>query len=118
MEQVIDLAAMVEAQDGKCHYCGREMIVGKRDRYCATVEHLKDKWASPKHIKDNSPENLVAACWECNHTRGAIRNKLARRYYQVIIKEKKLQMHAANTESAILFKMFGPVPLEIFPVEY
>ena len=108
------LGDLVKAQDGKCHYCGREMVTGRKDRYCATVEHLKDKWASPKHIKDNSPENLVAACWECNHTRGASRNKLARRYYQGIIKQKKLPMHAANTESAILFKMFGPVPQEIF----
>ena len=114
MEQIIDLAALVQAQDGKCHYCGCQMITTHRDRHCATVEHLKDKWASPRHIKDNSPENLVAACWECNHTRGGQRNKLARKYYQRIIKERKLDMQAASTESAILFKKFGPVPAEIF----
>lgn len=114
METPIDLKAMVESQQGKCHYCGCEMIIGRRDKHSATVEHVRDKWASPKHIKDHSPENLVAACWECNHTRGAIRNKLARKYYQRIIKERKLDMQAASTESAILFKMFGPVPQEVF----
>jgi hypothetical protein len=108
------LGDLVVAQEGKCHYCGCQMITGRRDRHCATVEHLKDKWASPFHVKDESPENLVAACWECNHTRGSIRNKLARKYYQVIIKERKLDMHAASTESAVLFKMFGPVPSEYF----
>jgi hypothetical protein len=108
------LSDLVEAQEGKCHYCGCDMITTHRDRHCATVEHLKDKWASHKHVKDESPENLVAACWECNHTRGAIRNKLARKYYQRIINAQKLKMHAASTESAVLFKMFGPVPPEIF----
>ncbi len=117
MEQQFDLAGMVAAQDGKCHYCGRQMITTHRDKHCATVEHLKDKWASPNHVKDNSPENLVAACWECNHTRGAVRNKLARKYYQRIIKERKLDMQAASTESAVLYKMFGPVPPEVFQTE-
>ena len=114
METTIDLKAMVESQQGKCYYCGCDMITTHRHRHCATVEHLKDKWASPQHIKDNSPENLVAACWECNHTRGAIRNKIARKYYQRIINEKKLTMQAASTESAKLFKMFGPVPEKVF----
>jgi hypothetical protein len=82
----------------------------------ATVEHLIDKWSSPKHIKIEDASNLVAACYTCNNTRGNARNKIARNYYKQLngVRQKKIQ--AASTSSNQLYKMFGPVPQELFKV--
>lgn len=80
----------------------------------ATIEHLIDKWSSPKHIKIETSSNLVAACFKCNNTRGAIRNKIARDYYKMKAKEKGIKLAVASTSSRTLYKMFGPVPQNLF----
>jgi hypothetical protein len=79
-----------------------------------SIEHLKDKWASPYHQKIEEDSNKVAACWKCNNTLGNRRNRIARSYYQRIIDDRKIQMKAASTQSNRLYKLFGPVPQELF----
>jgi 5-methylcytosine-specific restriction endonuclease McrA len=84
----------------------------------ATVEHLVDKWSSPKHIKSYEDSNLVAACYQCNNSRGNIRNKIARSYYKRKVGEKgiKLKQPVSSTPSKELYKLFGPVPQNLFNI--
>ena len=79
----------------------------------ATLEHLIDKWSSPKHIKIEDDSNLVAACYACNNTRGNARNAIARRYYQQQMGSKGMKGSAASIASKQLYKLFGPVPQEL-----
>lgn len=79
----------------------------------ATIEHLIDKWSSPKHCKIESKDNLVAACFQCNNSRGSIRNLIARKYYQQIINKYGMKVKAANISSKELYKKFGAVPQEL-----
>jgi hypothetical protein len=83
----------------------------------ATVEHLIDKWSSPKHQKIEDSSNLVAACLQCNNTRGAIRNKIARSYYKGEAAKRNMKLAVASTSSKILYKLFGPVPQHLFEQE-
>jgi uncharacterized protein YaaW (UPF0174 family) len=80
----------------------------------ATVEHLVDKWSSPKHQKIESASNLVAACFQCNNSRGAARNRIARDYYKAQAAKKSMKLAVASTSSRDLYKMFGPVPQTLF----
>jgi 5-methylcytosine-specific restriction endonuclease McrA len=113
----IPLKTLVKDQGGCCHYCKVLLTVGdtrvKKDTD-ATVEHLVDKWSSPNHIKNNERSNLVAACYKCNNTLGNLRNRIARTYYQGLIDKAKTSIRAANIPSARLYKMFGPVPQNLF----
>jgi 5-methylcytosine-specific restriction endonuclease McrA len=80
----------------------------------ATVEHLIDKWSSPGHNKIEESSNLVAACYKCNNSRGAIRNRIARDYYKRRATERGMKLAVASTSSRNLYKMFGPVPQQLF----
>jgi 5-methylcytosine-specific restriction endonuclease McrA len=80
----------------------------------ATLEHLIDKWSSPKHHKIECPTNLVAACFQCNNSRGAIRNKIARDYYKHKATIKGMKLAVASTSSRKLYSLFGPVPQQLF----
>ena len=80
----------------------------------ATFEHLVDKWSSPKHIKIDEDSNLVAACFRCNNSRGAIRNRIARDYYKRKATEKGMKLAVVSTSSKELYKLFGPVPQNLF----
>jgi hypothetical protein len=115
---MLTLHELIVKQECKCHYCGVTMLTdcSRGNPYQATVEHLKDKWSSPKHRKVEDDSNKVAACFKCNNTRGNVRNIIARRYYQTLINNRSLKMKAASTNSGQLFKMFGPVPQELFGV--
>jgi 5-methylcytosine-specific restriction endonuclease McrA len=110
------LVSLITKQHCKCHYCGVVMLTDcvRGDPHQATVEHLIDKWSSPKHIKIEDESNLVAACFLCNNTRGNTRNKIARSYYKQLITAKQLKINAASTNSKQLYKMFGPVPQHLF----
>ncbi len=110
------LAELMLEQNCKCHYCGVEMLTEcvRGNPRQATVEHLVDKWSSPKHIKIEDDLNRVAACFSCNNTRGNARNKIARKYYQTLINNRGLKMKAASISSDKLYKMFGPVPQELY----
>ncbi len=83
----------------------------------ATVEHLVDKWSSPKHIKIDVASNLVAACFQCNNTRGAKRNRIARSYYKIQVAKQGIKLAVASTSSRVLYSMFGPVPQDLFNVK-
>jgi 5-methylcytosine-specific restriction endonuclease McrA len=109
---MISLAQLITRQHCRCHYCGTTMLVGggRNHPQHATLEHLVDKWSSPKHIKIEDDSNLVAACFACNNTRGNARNVIARRYYQQLIGNKQMKINAASTSSKQLYKLFGPVP--------
>lgn len=113
----VPLKTLVAEQDGCCYYCKVLLTVGdtrvKKDTD-ATVEHLVDKWSSPKRHKNNERSNLVAACFKCNNTLGNLRNRVARTYYQGLIDKAKTPVRAANISSAELHKMFGPVPQNLF----
>jgi 5-methylcytosine-specific restriction endonuclease McrA len=80
----------------------------------ATLEHLIDKWSSPKHRKIECSSNLVAACFHCNNSRGAVRNRIARDYYKRKASEKGIKLAVASTSSRNLYSMFGPVPQQLF----
>lgn len=112
---MITLAQLVDRQHRKCHYCGTTMLTDCTQAHPqqATLEHLVDKWSSPKHIKIEDDSNLVAACNACNNTRGNSRNVIARRYYQTLINTAGLKIEAARIGSKTLYKMFGPVPQEL-----
>lgn len=101
-------------QDNKCHYCNCEMNREQKSPQRATVEHLVDKWSSPKHMKIEIASNLVATCFQCNNSRGAMRNRIARDYYkkQASLRGKKLAV--ASTSSKELYSFFGAVPQHLF----
>jgi uncharacterized protein YaaW (UPF0174 family) len=80
----------------------------------ATVEHLIDKWSSPKHIRIEDSSNLVAACFQCNNSRGNARNRIARDYYKMQAAKKSIKLAVASTSSRTLYKLFGPVPQNLF----
>lgn len=110
------LQSLITKQCNQCYYCKVEMTIKDSIKFKttdATTEHLIDKWSSPKHRKIESEDNLVAACFQCNNTRGSIRNAIARRYYQEIINKYKMKVKAANISSEKLYKKFGPVPQEL-----
>lgn len=97
-----------------CCYCGCEMNRVAHHPKSATIEHLKDKWDSPKNQKIHTEENCDVACYECNNKRGAVRNKIARRYYQECANKRGIKMAVASVESAKLYAMFGSVPPQNF----
>jgi 5-methylcytosine-specific restriction endonuclease McrA len=80
----------------------------------ATVEHLIDKWSSSKHVRIETPSNLVAACFQCNNSRGNVRNRIARDYYKLQAAKKSMKLAVASTSSRTLYKLFGPVPQQLF----
>ena len=106
---MLTLKELYERQNGKCFYCSCQMEFRKGSNG-ATVEHLKDKWASPKHQKIEDDSNKVAACFDCNNTRGNARNRIARTFYQQKMSSVGMKGKAASIASAQLFKLFGPVP--------
>lgn len=113
----VSLSLLVKSQCGKCHYCNCEMVTTEKSPRQATLEHLVDKWSSRKHVRDNSPSNLVAACFECNNTRGAKRNRIARDYYKTQAVKRGMKLAVASTSSKILYSLFGPVPQQLFNVK-
>ncbi len=112
----MNLSSLVLRQHNKCYYCGCEMNTTKKSPQQATVEHLLDKWSSPGHKKIERSSNLVAACFSCNNSRGAARNRIARDYYKLKAAEKGIKMAVTSTSSKTLFLKFGPVPQHLFNV--
>lgn len=113
----LHLDSLVKEQNCKCHYCASQMTFKTKHKFKdtdATVEHLVDKWSSPKHVRSDARSNLAAACFKCNNSRGNARNRIARDYYQSIINKKNLGIKAANISSKVLYKKFGAVPQELF----
>lgn len=108
------LFSLVSRQNNKCYYCSCEMNQTNKSPMQATVEHLVDKWSSPKHRKIEAESNLVAACFACNNSRGAARNRIARDYYKSQAAKKSMKLAVASTSSRDLYKMFGPVPQTLF----
>ena len=108
------LTSMIVRQNNKCYYCKCEMDNVKKSPNQATVEHLIDKWSSPGHKKIESASNLVAACFQCNNSRGAARNRIARDYYKSQAAKKSMKLAVASSSSRSLFKLFGPVPQTLF----
>ena len=111
------LDTLITCQNNKCHYCNCEMNREKKSPQLATVEHLVDKWSSPKHRKIELESNLVAACHHCNNSRGAKRNRIARDYYKKLVAKQGINLAVASTSSKILYSMFGSVPQHLFNVK-
>ena len=111
------LNSLIERQCNKCYYCQCEMNREAKSPQLATVEHLVDKWSSPKHVKIEAPSNLVAACYQCNTTRGSARNRIARDYYKMLASELGIKLAVASTSSKVLYSMFGSVPQHLFNVK-
>jgi 5-methylcytosine-specific restriction endonuclease McrA len=108
------LSSLISRQGNKCYYCDCEMNRTNGSDNLATVEHLVDKWSSPKHQKIESPSNIVAACFKCNNSRGAARNRIARDYYKTQAAKKSMKLAVASTSSRQLYSLFGPVPQNLF----
>lgn len=108
------LSTLVSRQNNKCYYCNCEMNTTNKSPAQATVEHLIDKWSSPKHQKIECSSNLVAACFQCNNSRGIARNRIARDYYKQQAVKRSMKLAVASTSSRVLYKMFGPVPQNLF----
>lgn len=113
-ERRIQLSTFVKFQGNKCYYCSCEMNGVNGSPQQATLEHLLDKWSSPKHVKIQDNSNLVAACFHCNNTRGAARNRIARDYYKLCAAKKGMKLAVASTPSRTLYSLFGPVPQNLF----
>ena len=111
------LHSLIQRQHNKCHYCQCEMNREAKSPQLATVEHLIDKWSSPKHQKIEDEWNLVAACFECNNARGNQRNRIARGYYKTMATQRSMKLAVASTSSRTLYKLFGPVPQQLFNVK-
>lgn len=61
------LSKQVWERQKDCFYCGKRMVRwGKNKPTKFTLEHLTPK----SRGGDDSLENLVGACWQCNHRRG------------------------------------------------
>jgi hypothetical protein len=108
------LLTLISRQGNKCHYCACEMNNIHKSPHLATVEHLVDKWSSPKHRKIETSDNIVAACFQCNNSRGAARNRIARDYYKTQAAKKNMKLAVASTSSRKLYSLFGPVPQHLF----
>ena len=111
------LDSLIQRQNNKCHYCQCEMNRDLKSPRHSTVEHLVDRWSSPKHNRSNAESNLVAACFECNNTRGNVRNRIARDYYKMMAARRSMKLAVASTSSRTLYKLFGPVPQQLFNVK-
>ena len=114
---MMTLDTLITCQSNKCHYCNCEMNREKKSLQLATVEHIVDKWSSPKHRKIEVASNLVAACFQCNNTRGAKRNRIARSYYKAQSTKRGIKLAVASTSSKVLYSMFGSVPQHLFNVK-
>lgn len=108
------LSSLITRQGNKCYYCACEMNQVNASPQQATLEHLIDKWSSPKHQKIEKASNLVAACYQCNNSRGAVRNRIARAYYKAQAAKKNIKLAVASTSSRQLYSLFGPVPQTLF----
>jgi 5-methylcytosine-specific restriction endonuclease McrA len=108
------LGALRSKQNNRCYYCSCEMNGSKKSPQQATIEHLVDKWSSPRHKKIEDASNLVAACFQCNNSRGAIRNRIARDYYKRKAIERGMKLAVASTASRVLYSLFGPIPQHLF----
>ena len=111
------LTNLIRHQNNKCYYCECEMSSTNGAKNLATLEHLIDKWSSPKHKKIEDDSNLVAACFECNNSRGAMRNRIARDYYKGQAIKKNMKLAVASTSSSKLYSLFGSVPQQLFSSE-
>ena len=68
-------------QDGRCHWCDRECYSGPfagaeallEDAF--TSDHIVPRWRGGS----DNPENVVGACWKCNHDRSVIEGYLLRK---------------------------------------
>jgi hypothetical protein len=69
-------------QDGLCFWCRRPMDPASagQDGVCSprtmTADHLEQVWEGGRTV----PGNVVAACYECNQTRGKITNQLGKKW--------------------------------------
>lgn len=108
------LSTLIERQCNKCYYCQCEMNRDLKSPRHSTVEHLVDRWSSPKHNRSNAGSNLVAACFGCNNSRGNIRNRIARDYYKTQAAKRSMKLAVASTSSRQLYKLFGPIPQHLF----
>lgn len=60
------LRRLLRAQRGACALCGELMTLDRDDPRRATVDHIK-----PRALGGTDrPDNLQAACWECNAKKG------------------------------------------------
>ena len=108
------LAALIQKQNNQCHYCQCKMNRDQKSPQHATLEHLVDKWSSPKNQKIEAASNLVAACFLCNNSRGNARNRIARDYYRKQANRQQMKLAVASTPSKVLYSLFGPVPQVLF----
>lgn len=108
------LNQLIEIHGNNCCYCGCELNRINHDPASATVEHLRDKWDSPRNRKINEDWNLRVACYKCNNDRGNKRNKIARNYYKMLAAKQPKKYHVAGMSSNALFMIFGTVPKELF----
>ncbi|MBZ9792531.1 HNH endonuclease [Rhizobium sp. 3T7] len=75
---------LFQKQNGRCCYCDRPMILAihpadKNKPLAATLEHLK----LGRRRGWNHPDNLAAACRECNGMRGAAKDWLLFKSYRL-----------------------------------
>jgi 5-methylcytosine-specific restriction endonuclease McrA len=58
------LRCLIREQEGKCYLCGDPMLF-------AVLEHVTP--GKMGGCKDDSDDNLKAACWKCNFKKGSKR---------------------------------------------
>jgi 5-methylcytosine-specific restriction endonuclease McrA len=70
---------LFHAQGGCCHWCKEPMRLiednpgGGCPKDMATIDHLRDRFHPERRQPPRGEERYVAACWNCNNKRGAVR---------------------------------------------
>lgn len=70
-EQRAQLDRKFQEQRGLCFYCDERMNRIAGSMKCATRDHIEPQARSCS--KDDSEENIVACCWQCNFEKGSQR---------------------------------------------
>lgn len=103
-------------QGMRCRYCSTQMTFnsvgedGKQRATSATFEHLIDEWSSPDG-KDDSVENIVMACYQCNAARNQHRQAEVKAFYAAKFPSKQLfAVFAKAAKPSDFVKMFGVAP--------
>ena len=72
---------LFQQQDGKCFYCGCEMVIetdGDLKYNSLTLEHLFEKGHPNRSIQYQDIKKYAAACHKCNHERGIWTDSVSR----------------------------------------
>ena len=84
--------AAYSAQQGRCYYCSCLMLPCSGRRQSSVEPDEKLRACTAEHLQArrdggrDSPRNVVAACWYCNHSRHALHDGRSPRKYRQLVR--------------------------------